>query len=69
MILPERHHKPNRKEQTAYLKATHKLLCPQCEGKSTRQLMMDNMGVIPMLVKTKCSTCGFEGMFVEVPLN
>lgn len=71
MSNPETDNKPkkfSRKEKIAYLKATHKLLCPQCEGKSAKQLMLDNMFVIPMLVKTKCSTCGYEGMLVEVPL-
>ena len=61
--------KKNRKEQTAYYKATHKLLCPHCERKSAKQLMTENMAVIPMLVKTKCSVCDYEGMLVEVPLN
>lgn len=43
--------------------------CPQCEGKSPRGLMLENMAVIPFLVKTKCSVCGYDGMLIEVPLN
>ena len=61
--------KPSRKERILLYKATHKLLCPQCEGKSARQLMIENMPVIPMLVQTKCSICGYEGMLIEVPVD
>jgi len=60
----------SRKEQKILYKATHKYLCPKCEGKSAKQLMIENMFDIPFLVKTKCSVCGYdEGMLVEVPTN
>lgn len=61
--------KLNRKERILLYKATHKLLCPHCEGKSARQLMIENMAVIPMLVQTKCSVCGYKGMLIEVPAD
>ena len=55
-----------RKERILLYKATHKLLCPKCEGKSARELMIENMASIPFLVQGKCEKCGYEGMFVEV---
>jgi len=58
-----------KKERKIYYKATHKLLCPQCEGTCARDLMLKHMHVIPFLVKSKCKICGYDGMFVEVPLN
>jgi transcription elongation factor Elf1 len=58
------------KERKLLYKATHKYLCPRCEGKTSKQLMLENMFDIPFLVKTKCSVCGYdEGMLVEVPTN
>lgn len=59
----------NREERKLLYKATHKYLCPRCEGKSAKQLMIENMFAIPFLVKTKCSVCGYDGMLVEVPIN
>ena len=61
--------KQSRKERILLYKATHKLLCPQCEGKTPKQLMFENMTEIPFLVKSKCSICGYDGMFVEIPVN
>lgn len=61
--------KKRRKERILLYKVTHKLLCPRCEAKSARQLMIENMAVIPMLVKTKCSVCGYIGMLIEVPIE
>jgi len=57
------------KEKKMRYKVTHKFLCPQCEGKSARQLMIENMADVPFLVKTKCFMCGYDGMRVEVPCN
>jgi len=57
----------NRKEQKMLYKATHRYLCPQCEGKTAKQLMLENMFDIPFLVKTKCIVCGYDGMLIEVP--
>lgn len=54
-------------EQLLNYKKTHKLICPNCEGKTARQLMIENMAVIPMLVRTKCRKCGYDGMLIEVP--
>lgn len=61
--------KPSLKERKLLYQATHKLLCPKCEGKSPRQLMLENMFVIPFLVKSKCPVCGYDGMLIEVPTN
>jgi hypothetical protein len=58
--------KQSRKERIAHYKATHKLLCSQCEGKTVPQLMIENMDTIPFLVKSKCSICGHDGMLVEI---
>ena len=57
------------KERDLLYRAAHKLLCPQCEGKSARELMIENMAVIPFLVNTKCSVCGYDGMLIEVPIK
>lgn len=60
----------NLKERNLLYQATHKYLCPRCERKSTKQLMIENMFDIPFLVKTKCTVCGYdEGMLIEVPLD
>lgn len=60
-----------RQERILHYKATHKLLCPQCEGTTPHQLMLKHMFKLPFLVKSKspCEKCGYSGMFVEVPLN
>jgi C4-type Zn-finger protein len=60
-----------RQERILQYKATHKLLCPQCEGTTTHKLLLKHIGIIPFLVKAEkpCETCGYDGMFVEVPLN
>ena len=58
-----------RQEQKLHYKATHKLLCSKCEGTTPMQLMLKHMDKIPFLVKSKCKICGYDGMFVEVPLN
>ncbi len=56
-----------RKEEKKILYYTsHKLLCPNCEQKPARELIIENMMELPMLVKTKCSKCGYDGMLVEV---
>ena len=36
--------------------------------KQTTELL-ENMSVIPFLVKTKCAVCGYDGMLIEVPIN
>ena len=61
--------KQSRKERILLYKATHKLLSPQCGGKTVPQLMLENMNDIPFLVKSKCDICGYDGMFVEIPLK
>jgi len=61
--------KQSRKDRKLLYQALHKLLCPKCEGKTPLQLMLENMQVLPFLVKSKCSVCGYEGMFVEVPVT
>lgn len=61
--------KQSQKERKLWYQATHKLLCPQCEGKTPIQLMLEYMGDIPFLVKSKCVICGYDGMFVEVPIR
>lgn len=58
-----------KQEQILHYKATHKLLCPKCEGTTPHQLMLKYMHLIPFLVKSKCEKCGYDGMFVEIPLN
>jgi len=60
--------KQSQKERRLLYQTTHKLLCPHCEGKTCPQLMIEHMNEIPFLVKSKCSVCGYEGMFIEVPL-
>jgi Zn ribbon nucleic-acid-binding protein len=57
------------KERKLLYQATHKYLCPQCEGKTPKQLMLENMFDIPFLVQTKCVTCGYEGMLIEIPIK
>lgn len=59
----------NKKERILLYKATHKLLCPNCEGKSPRELMIENMASIPFLVRSKCKKCGYDGMLVEVKIE
>ena len=66
MSLPATEKKKSRKEQKLLYRATHKYLCPQCESKSPKQLMIENILVIPFLVKTKCSVCGYDGILIEV---
>ncbi len=61
--------KQTQKERRLLYHTTHKLLCPQCEGKPLTKLMLDHMGDIPLLVKSKCATCGYDGMFAEVPVS
>ncbi len=70
-IVPKKQIKKltKRQERILHYKATHKLLCPQCEGTNARDLILKHMHLIPFLVKSKCETCGYDGMFVEVPLN
>jgi len=57
------------KERKLLYRATHKLLYPQCEGKSPKQLMMEHFSDIPFLVKSKCTVCGYEGMLIEVRIS
>ncbi len=61
--------KQSQKERKLLYRATHKLLCPQCEGKTPKQLMFEYMAELPFLVKSKCSICGYEGMFIEVRIS
>jgi len=61
--------KQSRKERIIVYKATHKLLCPTCEGKSVKELMIENMATIPFLVKSKCVICGYDGTLVEISLQ
>ena len=58
-----------RRERELFYKATHKLLCPKCEGVPLPKLMIQNMGIIPFLVTSKCKKCGYEGILVEIPVN
>lgn len=59
----------NRRERELYYKATHRLLCTKCEGVPVPKLMLQHMNDIPLLVKSKCKKCGYEGMLVEVPVD
>ena len=61
--------KQSQKERKLLYRATHKLLCPHCEGKTLTQMMLERMAEIPLLVKSKCSVCGYEGMFVEARIS
>lgn len=61
--------KQSRKERILLYHATHRLLCPQCEGKSLTKLMLEHMGDIPLLVKSKCAICGYDGMFAEIAMS
>lgn len=56
-------------ERKMLYKATHKLLCPRCEGKTVPTLVLENRATIPLLVKSKCKKCGYDGMLVEVAIN
>jgi len=58
-----------KRERELFYKATHKLLCPKCEGVSVPKLMIQHINDIPFLVKSKCKICGYEGMLVEVPVE
>jgi hypothetical protein len=37
--------------------------------KMTDLKMLDHMSEIPFLVKSKCSVCGYDGMFAEIPIS
>jgi len=58
--------KQSQKERKLLYQVTHRLLCPQCEGKTLKQMMFEHMAELPFLVKSECSVCGYEGLFVEV---
>ena len=59
--------KQSLKERKLLYKATHKLLCPKCEGKTAKDLMLEHILEIPFLVRGKCFVCGHHGMLIEVP--
>ena len=61
--------KQSQEERKLLYQATHKLLCPQCEKKTPKDMMFEHMNEIPFLVKSKCSVCGYEGMFIEAPIS
>ena len=61
--------KQSQNERRLLYQSSHKLLCPGCERKTPKEMMFEHMGDLPFLVKSKCAVCGYEGMFVEIPIS
>ena len=58
-----------RKIRKLYAKATTKLLCPKCKGKSLPQLLIAHNPSFPLLVRGTCEKCGYSGSLLEISLR